>query len=151
VIIVLLFKVFLIWLRIYRINIIFISLLLGLNTFNINTARPTQITKGEEKEKKTFNQFEKINIVQLSSMGNTSMALSNEGIIYEWGEKHYYGGRGPLEFKAKEILGPIPSQRKPQKRLESLKNIKVKMIACGYFHQLLLTEDGDVYSLGDNK
>jgi alpha-tubulin suppressor-like RCC1 family protein len=75
--------------------------------------------------------------------------LSDKGIIYEWGGKNYQ--RDILEYDVKDILGLIPSQRKSQKRLENLKNIKVKMITCGEFHQLLLSEEGDVYSWGNNK
>jgi alpha-tubulin suppressor-like RCC1 family protein len=41
-----------------------------------------------------------------------------------------------------DILEPI--------KVPFLSDIKIKQISCGYFHSLLLTDDGDVYGMGRN-
>ncbi|MEE6507957.1 hypothetical protein FKM82_017786 [Ascaphus truei] len=79
-------------------------------------------------------------IVDVSSGENHSMAVCSQGNAFGWGA----GSEGQLgagEFTEKTVT---------PKRITGLSNNKIIQISCGHFHSIALSEDGSVYSWGQN-
>ncbi|XP_053317578.1 probable E3 ubiquitin-protein ligase HERC6 [Spea bombifrons] len=79
-------------------------------------------------------------IVDVSCGKNHSVAVCNQGDVYTWGE----GTEGELGAGTLKQTNPIP------KRITGLSNIKILQISCGDYHSIVLTEDGRVFSWGQN-
>uniref|UniRef100_F6VRU3 HECT and RLD domain-containing E3 ubiquitin protein ligase family member 6 n=1 Tax=Xenopus tropicalis TaxID=8364 RepID=F6VRU3_XENTR len=80
-------------------------------------------------------------IVDISCGTNHSVAVSDEGSIYSWGD----GSEGQLG------TGNLSSRNFTPKKITGLFNTKIIQISCGNFHSLALSEDGRVFSWGQNK
>jgi alpha-tubulin suppressor-like RCC1 family protein/serine/threonine protein kinase len=82
-------------------------------------------------------------IVMVSNGFGHSLALTESGNVFGWGLNDC-GQLGYLnkEFLARPQLVPVKD--------ESMNNIMVKKISCGFKHSLLLTENGDIYAFGSN-
>ncbi len=70
-----------------------------------------------------------------------SMALSECGRVYTWGNNRY----GQIGNKYDNKYQSIPI------KIESLTNIKIISISCGQYHSMALSDKGCVYSWGNNK
>jgi alpha-tubulin suppressor-like RCC1 family protein len=81
---------------------------------------------------------DKIKIKQIE-VGNGHMyALSNDGVVYSWGNGEY----GRCGNGKKEQLLPQP--------IELLQDKRVVAIASGQLHGLALTDKGDIWAWGKN-
>ncbi|XP_018107775.1 probable E3 ubiquitin-protein ligase HERC6 isoform X2 [Xenopus laevis] len=80
-------------------------------------------------------------IVDVSCGTNHSVAVCDEGEIYSWGD----GSEGQLG------TGIFSSKNFKPKRISGLSNTKIMQISCGNFHSVALSEDGRVFSWGQNK
>lgn len=70
-----------------------------------------------------------------------TMVLTTNHEVYAWGDN----GNGLLGLRdTGQIWITTPT------RVKALKNLKVKKIACGSNHAIVITEDGEVYVWGDN-
>jgi E3 ubiquitin-protein ligase HERC2 len=78
-------------------------------------------------------------ICQVECGAQFSLALSQDGIIYTWGKGDYY----------RLGHGTDTHVRKPQP-IESLKDVKVIHVAVGALHCVAVTDQGKVFSWGDN-
>ncbi|XP_065335756.1 RCC1 and BTB domain-containing protein 2-like [Cloeon dipterum] len=68
-------------------------------------------------------------------------AITGSGPVFSWGEN----GFGQLG------LGTTEYTKVPTKILGSLKHKRVVQVACGNYHSLALTSEGEVYAFGRNK
>jgi alpha-tubulin suppressor-like RCC1 family protein len=84
-----------------------------------------------------LNKFEK-NIKSLSFGKNSCLILSTEGLVYVWGSNEY----GELGIPGKLIKNPI--------LLDAFKGKKILKAVSGARHSMVLSEEGKVYSFGDN-
>lgn len=78
------------------------------------------------------------NIKEIRSGAFFTLALSDKGNVYSWGAND---------------LGQIGRRPMPEFEpglIEELRSVKVKMIACGEGHAMVLTEGNEVYSWGNN-
>ena len=80
-------------------------------------------------------------VLQICNTRLNTFALTTSGYVYSWGELTYALGREPqLEIdKSRPLI------------IEGLMHKKVINLACGDDHVLALTDDGFVYSWGNNK
>ena len=99
-------------------------------SFGANTKimSPTHISSFE---------FEKID--SISCGYRHSLALTQTGKVYAWGQNYW----GQLGLKDTKI------ESKP-KLVEMPNNVSVKQISCGFNFSLLLTTEGNIYSFGHN-
>jgi RCC1 and BTB domain-containing protein len=81
-----------------------------------------------------------LNITLVKCGAHHSLALTQSGEVYAWGS-NYSGQIGCGDNFDKSI---------PTK-VKALNDIKIKMISCGYNHSMAFTENGCVYSWGDNE
>ena len=88
------------------------------------------------------------NIINIESGGLHSLAMSYDGKIYAWGSNIY----GQLGLDEQEENFEIKNDNKQIIKnpilLKNLQNIKIKIISCGEFHSLALSENGDIFSWG---
>ncbi|XP_063166477.1 probable E3 ubiquitin-protein ligase HERC6 [Candoia aspera] len=78
-------------------------------------------------------------IVYISCGKEHSLAICNQGRVFSWGA----GGFGQLGTgKLEDSLIP--------KKINSLSRYNVIQIACGHYHSIALTKDGQVFSWGQN-
>nr|CAB3252595.1 ZF(ZZ)-8 zinc finger protein [Phallusia mammillata] len=78
-------------------------------------------------------------VVKVACGSQFSLALSRAGRVYTWGKGDYYRlGQG----SDKHVRRP--------KLVEALRNNKVVDVSVGSLHCIACTEDGDVYTWGDN-
>eukprot|EP01125_Pyxidicula_operculata_P018804 TRINITY_DN6726_c0_g1_i2.p1 TRINITY_DN6726_c0_g1~~TRINITY_DN6726_c0_g1_i2.p1 ORF type:complete len:681 (-),score=117.31 TRINITY_DN6726_c0_g1_i2:93-2111(-) len=77
-------------------------------------------------------------IVLIGAGGLHSIAVSDKGNVFAWGSNKY--GQLGLEECIKECQVPYQAEFK----LPS----SIKAVACGDYHTILLTEDGDLYTYG---
>ncbi|XP_063314714.1 probable E3 ubiquitin-protein ligase HERC6 [Pelobates fuscus] len=79
-------------------------------------------------------------IVDVSCGTNHSMAVCNQGNVFSWGE----ASEGELGTGQSKQRNPIP------RRISGLSNTRIIQISCGHFHSVALSEDGRVFSWGQN-
>jgi alpha-tubulin suppressor-like RCC1 family protein len=85
------------------------------------------------------NAFNNEKIVMISCGFVYSMALTESGRVYSWGDNSC-GQSG---------IGNTQNSNKP--KLIELNDVLIQKISCGQFHSLLLSNCGDIYAFGDNK
>jgi hypothetical protein len=85
-----------------------------------------------------LNDFNDEKVVMISCGGWHSMALTESGRVFSWG----YNSIGQLG-QGNTINSNIPE-------LIEMKEIKIIKISCGLRHSLLLSNNGDIYTFGDN-
>jgi alpha-tubulin suppressor-like RCC1 family protein len=79
-------------------------------------------------------------IVQVTAGGQHSMALTQSGSIWVWGESRYSAlGTGHNEDQLTPVL------------LKSLSHLIVSFIACGTQHSMAITNKGEVYTWGNGR
>ncbi|KAM7156639.1 putative E3 ubiquitin-protein ligase HERC6 isoform 4-T4 [Molossus nigricans] len=86
--------------------------------------------------------LEGIPLAQVAAGGAHSFALSLSGTSFGWGSNN----AGQLAFSGKNVL---VQSYKPCS-VGKLKNLGVIYISCGYEHTAVLTQDGKVFTFGDN-
>ncbi|KAF5827001.1 regulator of chromosome condensation 1/beta-lactamase-inhibitor protein II [Dunaliella salina] len=77
------------------------------------------------------------NIVQVHVNGWHCLALSSSGQVYAWGGNEY--NQCAVNPELRDVLIPTPC----------LPQLKVKQVACGGMHSLVLTEGGEVLMWGE--
>jgi alpha-tubulin suppressor-like RCC1 family protein len=87
----------------------------------------------------TSTPFDTLKISAIACGESYIIFLTNEGKVYSCG-KNEYGQLG---------LGNTTQQTMPQ-QISSLNSFKISAIACGYWHTIFLTNEGNVYSCGEN-
>ena len=99
---------------------------LGTGTYE-NTYMPMQIPKLQDK-----------NISRVACGWNHCLALSREGVVYEWGSPY------------SEIDSSIPPKPQP-KKVKELLGVQVKEISCGDYHNAVLAKTPNaVFTWGGN-
>jgi alpha-tubulin suppressor-like RCC1 family protein len=100
----------------------------GTNGKNVSQSTPLKL-----------NGFNDEKVVMISSGYNHSMALTESGRVFSWGDNR------------RRQLGIINEQlsNKPSELLLN-NEISIKKISCGYEHSLLLSRNGDIYWFGIN-
>ncbi|KAM8940137.1 LOW QUALITY PROTEIN: putative E3 ubiquitin-protein ligase HERC6 [Pelodytes ibericus] len=78
-------------------------------------------------------------IVDVSCGTKHSVAVCNQGNIFTWGEES-----GQLGSRQSKQIYSIP------KMITGLSNTRIIQISCGHFHSIALSEDGRVFSWGQN-
>jgi alpha-tubulin suppressor-like RCC1 family protein len=89
------------------------------------------------------NGFNNERVVMISCGGFYSMALTECGHIYSWGN-NWYGQLG---------IGNTVNSNEPKLVAvidENKCNVFIEKISCGYAHSLLLSSDGNIYAFGRN-
>lgn len=81
-----------------------------------------------------------LRIVQVSGGESHCAALSQINKVYVWGNGSY--GRLGLGFENQENYPTL---------VEDLGDKKITKISCGTFHTIALSEDGKMFSFGQNK
>ena len=81
-------------------------------------------------------------IVQMSNGENHSLLLAEDGSVFSFGNNDYGRTGQGTNLGFTSIATPV--------NLASLSGKRVKQVAAGYQHSLLLTEDGTVFSFGYN-
>ncbi|KAM8967986.1 probable E3 ubiquitin-protein ligase HERC6 isoform X1 [Sarcophilus harrisii] len=79
-------------------------------------------------------------VVSVSCGKEHSLAICKTGRIYSWGS----GSRGQLGIKEVKDQCSIP------KNIAALSRDKIIQVSCGHYHSIALTQDGKVFSWGDN-
>lgn len=82
-----------------------------------------------------------LNIIQIAAGSDFSMALDDNGTLWGWGKNNYHQMGLGLENKDDQLT-PI--------KVPMPEGVKVKSVATGKGHVLVLTRDGDVYGWGLN-
>ena len=78
-------------------------------------------------------------VIKVECGSQFSVALTRSGAVYSWGKGDYHRlGHGTDDHV-----------RRP-KRLAALQGVKIVAIACGSLHCIACTDNGDVYTWGDN-
>ncbi|XP_045676263.1 probable E3 ubiquitin-protein ligase HERC6 isoform X2 [Phyllostomus hastatus] len=85
--------------------------------------------------------LEGIPLAQVAAGGSHSFALSLSGTSFGWGNNN----AGQLAF-----TGKAPVQRYKPYSVGALKSLGVIYISCGYEHTAVLTQNGKVFTFGDN-
>jgi alpha-tubulin suppressor-like RCC1 family protein len=80
-------------------------------------------------------------IVRISAGSAHTVALSDSGHVFVWG-MHTHGQLGIGRGAPKIIKSPI--------QLHAMDGVNVTNMACGLYHNLLLTAQGTVWAFGDN-
>jgi E3 ubiquitin-protein ligase HERC4 len=83
--------------------------------------------------------FNQEKIIKISSRFNHCLALTNNGLVYSWGNNQY----GQLG------LGNNEDVNKPN--LIDVPGVSFREISCGMRHSLLLSQDGSIYGFGCNE
>ncbi|KAM5255889.1 putative E3 ubiquitin-protein ligase HERC6 [Ctenodactylus gundi] len=86
--------------------------------------------------------LEGIPLAQVAAGGMHSFALSLSGTSFGWGDN----SRGQLALSGK----PIPAQISKPRSVGALKTLWVTYISCGHAHTAVLTQNGQVFTFGDN-
>ncbi|XP_012502624.1 PREDICTED: probable E3 ubiquitin-protein ligase HERC6 isoform X2 [Propithecus coquereli] len=86
--------------------------------------------------------LEGIPLAQVAAGGAHSFALSLCGTSFGWGSN----SAGQLALSGKNV----PAQSNKPLSIGALKNLGVIYISCGYEHTAVLTQDGKVFTFGDN-
>jgi hypothetical protein len=82
--------------------------------------------------------FENEKIVMISCGLRHSLALTESGRVFGWGNNYW----GQLGLDVRDSSEPI---------IIELNDLKIQKISCGLGHSLLLSCDGDIYSFGCNR
>lgn len=82
----------------------------------------------------------KYRIIDISCGGSHTVCIDDEGIVLSWGK----GDGGRLGIGTCDH-SPIPSP------IKSLKGIKIVQVSCGSCHTLALSEDGVVFTWGQDR
>ncbi|KAF6130390.1 HECT and RLD domain containing E3 ubiquitin protein ligase family member 6 [Phyllostomus discolor] len=85
--------------------------------------------------------LEGIPLAQVAAGGSHSFALSLSGTSFGWGNNN----AGQLA-----LTGKAPVQRYKPYSVGALKSLGVIYISCGYEHTAVLTQNGKVFTFGDN-
>lgn len=80
------------------------------------------------------------NIIEICSGDGHTLALTSNGDVYAWGINEM----GQVGVGNEELY-PTPI------KLNGFDGQKIISISCGFLHSMALTEDGNVYSWGDNE
>ncbi|XP_074179739.1 putative E3 ubiquitin-protein ligase HERC6 isoform X2 [Rhinolophus sinicus] len=83
-----------------------------------------------------------IPLAQVAAGGAHSFALSLSGTSFGWGSNN----AGQLALSGKNVL----VQSYKPRSIGALKSLDVIYISCGYEHTAVLTQDGKVFTFGDN-
>ncbi|XP_018392811.1 PREDICTED: RCC1 and BTB domain-containing protein 1-like [Cyphomyrmex costatus] len=97
---------------------------------------------GVHKYKHKFTKFTILagkKIVYISCGGAFTIVVIENGEVYGWG----------INFSGQLGVGDTNNRTTPC-QLNSLKNIVIVKVACGYMHTLALTDEGDLYVWGEN-
>ncbi|XP_076999000.1 putative E3 ubiquitin-protein ligase HERC6 [Tamandua tetradactyla] len=86
--------------------------------------------------------LEGIPLAQVAAGGDHSFALSLSGTTFGWGSNK----ASQLALSGKKVPEKIYKPRS----IGALKNLDVIYISCGYEHTAVLTQDGKVFTFGDN-
>jgi tRNA A-37 threonylcarbamoyl transferase component Bud32 len=86
------------------------------------------------------NGFSEEKVIYISCGSAHSVALTKSGYVFTWGRR--WGHSGGNKFKNLEDL------MKP--RLIELNDVHIYKISCGSAHSLMLSSDGDIYTIGFN-
>lgn len=92
-------------------------------------------------QKSILNELCYKNVVDFRCSAIHTIARTADGKIYVWGKND--GGILGNGFEDEKVYEP--------KLNEYLNHLNIIDMSCGFFHTLLLTSDGDVYSFGSNK
>jgi alpha-tubulin suppressor-like RCC1 family protein len=88
--------------------------------------------------------FKNERVVMISCGSRHSMALTECGHVYSWGENNFgqLGIGNTVKSYEPKFVAVID---------ESKRNVFIEKISCGYCHSLLLSSDGNIYAFGRNK
>eukprot|EP01129_Flabellula_baltica_P007556 TRINITY_DN2959_c0_g1_i1.p1 TRINITY_DN2959_c0_g1~~TRINITY_DN2959_c0_g1_i1.p1 ORF type:complete len:473 (-),score=135.46 TRINITY_DN2959_c0_g1_i1:53-1441(-) len=111
----------------------------------------------------------KIVAIYAESNGGSIFAEAQDGTVFAWGNNQHYQLGVDEEIEVKDGLkNPEAAAERAQKKKEKISThsrptkakqlntiledneAKIKKISCGRLHTVLLTEDGDVYTWGNN-
>nr|XP_040129796.1 X-linked retinitis pigmentosa GTPase regulator isoform X2 [Ictidomys tridecemlineatus] len=99
-----------------------------------------QLGLGDTEERNTFHRISfftsQHNIKQLSAGSNTSAALTEDGILFMWGDN----SEGQIGLKNMSNVC-VPHQVTIGK--------PISWISCGYYHSAFVTMDGELYTFGE--
>jgi alpha-tubulin suppressor-like RCC1 family protein len=84
-----------------------------------------------------------IPLVQLSAGWCHSTALTHDGRLFSWGNSYH----GNVHICG-HTPGSLADITKPQV-IESLKDVTISSVSCGWDHTIAVSRDGQVYSWGD--
>ncbi|KRX04844.1 Regulator of chromosome condensation 1/beta-lactamase-inhibitor protein II [Pseudocohnilembus persalinus] len=120
---------------------------LGIISNDTNITLPTQVQE-----------LDNVNIVQISCGVTHMMALDSDGKVYSWGNTEH--GKLGHSYEVEERKGSkthyytnshLQIGAHP-KQVEGLpENTKIVQISCGFQHSVLLSDKGEVFTLGLNK
>ncbi|KAG8454246.1 hypothetical protein GDO86_000766 [Hymenochirus boettgeri] len=96
--------------------------------------------KGNTNSLEQIGSLETHTIVDISCGANHSVAVCDEGNVFTWGD----GSKGQLG------TGKFPLKNMTPKKITGLFNTKILQVSCGNFHTISLSEDGRVFSWGQN-
>ncbi|KAK9296481.1 hypothetical protein QLX08_009530 [Tetragonisca angustula] len=107
---------------------------------NIPSIQPNQLSSVDQCKTKPTLMTDLLNvkIVRISCGHSFSMALTDNGEVYSWGDNSV----GQLGTKSSSNNGPC--------KVTALAEIIIEKIVCGYKHTLALSDKGDLYVWGDN-
>ncbi len=88
------------------------------------------------------NDFNNEKVVMISCGWRHSMALTERGHVYSWGNNEF----GQLGVRKKTLNSPTIIKIKKDNKI----NLTFKKISCGHSHSLLLSEEGVIYAFGSN-
>jgi len=98
--------------------------------------------KSDETSSPVLVQTERENFVDVAASNTSSFLLTKEGKVYSWGFN--LGGQlGLLDRSIISVLNPD--------HLRCLIPVKIVQVACGRLHSLVLTDDGQILSFGNNE
>jgi alpha-tubulin suppressor-like RCC1 family protein len=88
-----------------------------------------------------LNELKDENITNVCCGDRHSLASTSNGKVYAWGSNEFgqIGNECDNEYQLKPI------------KIEKFEEKTIVEISCGYYHSLALTENGRVYSWGDNE
>ncbi|XP_024849009.1 probable E3 ubiquitin-protein ligase HERC6 isoform X2 [Bos taurus] len=94
--------------------------------------------RGEQPER--IPALETLNVALVSCGKEHSLAVCHKGRVFAWGAASE-GQLGIGEFKETTFI---------PKKIKTLAGIKIIQVACGHYHSVALSEDGQVFSWGTN-
>lgn len=83
-----------------------------------------------------------IHITHIACYDSHSAAISEDGDLYTWGRAGPYLGYNIDSGKTKQVF---------PKKVDHLKGHRIFQVACGRWHTLACTDDGQVFSFGLNR